>query len=405
MTTFVLDEVASGASLAARRISCFVLLVATSLLAACASVGPDKVISTHIAYNDAIQLTTTREVLVNVVRGRYSDPMSFLRVEAINAQFSVSAGATAGAGGLGLEGAAAEVGTSVGYSDAPTITFVPQSDSAFHKSMHSPMEVEDVIGLLHWSRLMRGSPGYEARVLRFLFASINGAAEIRMGQRSKLYDQRIDALARLMAIGAFLQQVPEWSFRGPAIPKDKLTGEDQVYAFDRALYFIEEDDGERARMALYRLVVALVLPDPADPEVLDALEDLGVKPGRTQYIFRPPTHARPGPLDPFSIWVTPRSLADIMTISGQFVSVPASHAGIVGSMDRTIDAPIQILNSETEPPFPYRVQHRNHWFYVDDSDTESKLFLRFLVGLYKSRIGTRQAQDAAPQLVLPVGGG
>ena len=50
-------------------------------------------------------------------------------------------------------------------------------------------------------------------------------------------------------------------------------------------------------------------------------------------------------------------------------------------------------------------EHRDHWFYVDDSDTESKVFLRLLVGLYKSRIGTRQAQDAAPQLVLPVGGG
>ena len=388
-----------------QRIARIALLAATGWLAACASVGPGKVVSTHIAYNEAVQLTATREVLVNVVRGRYSDPMSFLRVETINAQFSVSAEATAGAGGLGQEGAAAEVGTSVGYSDAPTITFVPQSDAAFYKSMHSPMEVEDVIGLLHWGRLMRGSPGWQGRILRLLFASINGAVEIRMGERNTLYDQRVDALVRLMAGGAFLRQVPEWSYRGPATVKDKLRGEDQVYAFDRALYFIEEDGGERVRMALYRLVVALVLPDPADPAVLDALEDLGVEPGRKQYIFRPPMHSVPGPLDPFSIWVTPRSLADIMIIFGQFVSVPASHTGIVGSIDRTIDAPIQILNSETEPPFPYRVQHRGHWYFVDDSDIESKLFLRFLVGLYKSRIGARQAQDAAPQLVLPVGGG
>ena len=80
------------------RIARFALLVATGALAACASVGPGKVVSTHIAYNEAVQLTTTREVLVNVARGRYSDPMSFVRVEAINASFSVTAGATAGAG-------------------------------------------------------------------------------------------------------------------------------------------------------------------------------------------------------------------------------------------------------------------------------------------------------------------
>ncbi len=67
-------------------------------------------------------------------------------------------------------------------------------------------------------------------------------------------------------------------------------------------------------------------------------------------------------------------------------------------MDRTIDA------SETEPPFPFRVQHRGYWFYIDDTDIQSKVFLRYLVGMYKSRIGTRQAEGAAPQLVLPIGG-
>ena len=122
-------------------------------------------------------------------------------------------------------------------------------------------------------------------------------------------------------------------------------------------------------------------------------------------IFRPPTQATPGLIDPFWNWVTLRSLVDILTISGQFVSIPDSHAGIVGSMDRTIDASIQIRTSETEPPFPYRVKHRDHWIYVDDSDAESRAFLRYIVGLYKPRIGTRQGQDAAPQLVLPVGGG
>ena len=405
ISTQMNKKIATEVVCTTQYIARYALMLATGLLVACASVGPDKVVSTHVAYNEAVQLTITREVLVNVVRARYTDPMSFLKVETVNAQFSVTAGVTAGAGGIGQAGAAAEVGTSVGYSDSPTITFIPQTDAAFYKSMHSPMEVEDVFGLLHWGRLMRGSPGYEDWILRLLFASINGAAEIKMGQRNKLYDQRIDALARLMAGGATLRQVAEFSFRGPATPRDKLTGEDLVYASDRSLYFIEQGDGKRVRMALYRLVVALVLPDPSDPKVLDALKDLGVEPGRAQYIFRPPMHARPGSLDPFAIWVTPRSLADIMALSGQFVSVPAAHNEIIGSMDRTIDAPIQIGYSATEPAFPYRVQHRDYWFYVDDSDPESKLFMRFLVGLYRSRIGSRQAQDAAPQLVLPVGGG
>ena len=79
----------------------FALLVASGLLASCASVGPGQMVSTHVAYNEAVQLTVTREVLVNVVRGRYSDPMSFLIVEAINASFSVNVAASAGIGGIG----------------------------------------------------------------------------------------------------------------------------------------------------------------------------------------------------------------------------------------------------------------------------------------------------------------
>ena len=64
----------------------------------CTTIGPQKLVSSHTAYNDAVQLTITREVLVNIVRSRYTDPMQFMRVSAINAQFSVSVGASGGAG-------------------------------------------------------------------------------------------------------------------------------------------------------------------------------------------------------------------------------------------------------------------------------------------------------------------
>jgi len=51
------------------------------------------------------------------------------------------------------------------------------------------------------------------------------------------------------------------------------------------------------------------------------------------------------------------------------------------------------------------VQHRGYWFYVDDSELESKMFLEAMVAAYLSRVGSKQAGDAGPQVVLPVGGG
>ncbi len=384
---------------------CLVLFSVT--FAGCASVGPDKLVSTHIAYNEAVQLSITREVLINIVRGRYSDPMSFLHVQSINAQFSLNVQSDAGVGGSGKDGTVGEVGGSMGYSDAPTITFVPQSDGAFYKSMHSPLDMEDVFGLMHWGRLLRGDEGSEERILRFLFASINGVSEISMGKPNLPYETRIKALATLFRSGAYLQQMAEWSVRGPKLDRNQLSGEEQVSAYDRGLYFIDEDlageDGDKVMMALSRPVVALVIPDQSNSMTQEALRDLGVDPGRKHYIFRPIYHLSPGQHEPHSIWITPRSFADVLSISGQFVQIPDAHLSITQPVNHTMNASIQIRFSETEPPYPYRVKHRGYWFYVDDSDINSKVFLRHLVGLYKSRIGTKQAQDKAPQLVLPIG--
>ena len=251
---------------------------------------------------------------------------------------------------------------------------------------------------------MTGNPGWQNRMLGFMFSSINGEADFRNGKRNVIYNQRIEALVQLMDNGAFLQQIAEWNYRGDSFDKNQLTAEDRVTAYDRGLYFIDEEGGDRVRMALYQHVVALIIPNSTDPTMIEALDKLGVQSGGEQYIFRPPSHMLPGERDPLAIWVTPRSLADILVISGQFVNVPSAHGNIVRSYDEYKDMPVQILNSEKEPASPYRVQHRGHWFYLDDLHTSSRAFLEFLVGLYQSRVGSQQAQGAAPKLVLPVGG-
>ncbi len=85
------------------------------------------------------------QVLKNIVRTRYSDPMQFITVSAINAQFSVSAGANVGAIGIGTEGAAGQAGGNVGYSDSPTITYIPLSDAGFNKSIDSPVDLQEAV--------------------------------------------------------------------------------------------------------------------------------------------------------------------------------------------------------------------------------------------------------------------
>ena len=113
----------------------------------CSSKGPTRLVSSHEGYNDAVQLVTSREVLKNIVRMRYADPIQFLSVSTINASFSVTSGASIGASGgatnPGGAGAAStnvggQTGASVGFSDSPTITFAPVHGAGAMKSLESP---------------------------------------------------------------------------------------------------------------------------------------------------------------------------------------------------------------------------------------------------------------------------
>ena len=119
------------------------VFLATLLNLGCSSIGPGKLVSTHEGYNDAVQMAVSREVLKNIVRLRYYDPIQFMRVTAVNANFSVSADNSAGVTvvGIGNANTSEQVGANIGYSDSPTITFVPQSDANFNKSLDSPVEL------------------------------------------------------------------------------------------------------------------------------------------------------------------------------------------------------------------------------------------------------------------------
>jgi hypothetical protein len=333
--------------------------------------------------------------------------MQFLSVSAINAQFSVNVGGTAGAGGIG-QGASGQASGSIGYSDAPTITYVPQSDAAAYKSLYGSFEVSEVIGFSLSYRFARMNPAWQALSLRFSFASINGADDFVGGNLSSQYDQRVRAFIRLLQLGASIRQIPEWDFDTSNILKESVAAEDMVAAFRMGLNFVEENDGQYVRLARYRLVPALTLPDPDDPEVIAALNDLGVAVGRTQYVLRPPAHSTPGEVDPYAIWVTPRSMNDAINLAAQCVEVPAEHAHIVPSLGpeagESSISTLRIRSAREEPVFPYRVQHRGYWFYVDDTDLGSKVFLEAMVAAYSSRVGSKRAEDAPPQVVLPVGG-
>ena len=173
-----------------RGIQAIAVVLGAVLLASCGKFGSRKLVSTHTAYNDAVQLTVTREVLTNIVRARYSDPMQFVKVASINAQFSVSVGGSAGvAGGAGA--VAGRGGGTIGYSDSPTITYVPSFGcNAFYKSLHSLLAARRGNRLRPWIPLREdGLRAGRALSLLFTFGAINGGDRCHRGSPgSELYN-------------------------------------------------------------------------------------------------------------------------------------------------------------------------------------------------------------------------
>lgn len=170
------------------------LIVALIGMTGCGSIGTQQLVPTHEGYNDAVQLAITREVLKNIVRDRYLDPPQYMHVTSINAQFSVSAGASGAATGIGTGNTTGQVGGNIGYSDSPTISFAPKFGAAEYKALIAPIGLGEAMGFV----FLYGN--FQPHQIALAFGAINDAPD-RAGPAGDAYRARVDALARLLAGG------------------------------------------------------------------------------------------------------------------------------------------------------------------------------------------------------------
>lgn len=373
--------------------------------AGCTTVGPQKLVSSHESYNDAVQLTVSREVLKNIVRKRYSDPMQFIAVSTINAQFSVSSGVNVGASGIGTSSAAGQAGANIGFSDSPTITFVPQSDAGFNKSLDTPVNLQEALSyVFHTGR-------FQSYEIGLVIGAINDSPD-RSGKRGERYRQKVRALQNLIEQGATLRNFREFYPRHEPISMEQVTGRAYVEAAKAGLYFYDAGGG-KLYLASKHMGIALVVPSQADAAITADLALLELEPGEKMYPLRAPSAAEPElfGVQPNTIWLAPRSVESMIELAGMQVKIPEEHLqnGLVVEksygINTGVDLPLTIRSSKDQPLSPYRIQHRGYWFYIDDTDTVSKQIFTTIVDSYSSRIGSKGPGDEAPQIVLPISGG
>ena len=357
------------------------VVLATCMLAAGCSggFGPRALKFNRNQYNMAMQQTSAQELLLNLVRLRYRDTLLFLQVASLSASLKFS-------GGIGLSGEMPTQGPSivtldgsVALEESPTMTYTPLQGEDFVKQMLEPVELEVL--------LLLSSSGWSVEcALRLLVQSINGIpnAPTASGPTPELAPK----FERFLRVAHLIRSLQQRSLIDLSTTPESVLG------------------GANSPSMRIFLVLAPGALDLA--ETRELVETLDLIPGRPYYEIV----SRIGPHDPERISVDARSATEAMFYASQSVEVPRAHEED-GRVTVTLEEGGQRfdwskltgnlirIRSGGRPDGAYvAVKYRGRWFYIEDSDLESKTTFALLNTVLALQAG--EVPRSGPVLTLPV---
>ena len=389
--------------------------------------GPKALSYSRTEYNRAVQLTANEQMLLNIVRMRYRDAPEFVAVSSISTQFTFDAGATVG---TDLKSSLPDIfhaDGSVAASERPTITYMPLQDEQFAHRLLSPMSMETLLLLTRTGWSME-------RVLRLIVQNINGLdnATSAGGPTPQLrpdfesfkkiagYFRKLQNRNQLEI--AYQKSKEPKTLSGP-IPIQQIAGTDLVLAAEKGFRFDVNEAGTQVTLTspdqFLVLRIASNIDKTSEGDVI--FKELNMDPPGAKSSYYPLRLANEGQLFEGretvknQLWISTRSLLETLYYLSQGIDIPAGHykEGIVtktlnpdGSVfdwnELTGDL-LRIHHSKQRPIHSsVAIQYREHWFFIDDSDLQSKSTFSLLMELYNLEIRGGGAVSA-PVLTLGVG--
>jgi hypothetical protein len=337
-------------------------------LAGCRSFGARQVPLDRFDYNQAIAQSTNEQMLLNVVRLRYSEVPVFLAVNSVLTQYVYS-------GSIGVEGqtgeslgdAAWSVAGSAGvvYVERPTITYSPLSGQEFAAQLLAPVPSDLVFGLVQsgWPPDQLLSMMLQ-RVNDLEFASLSAEPTAADRERSAAFAE---------AVGLVIDAAAHESI--------------EMHTDDKGTrYLVFRQD-----------------PDAAAAHVVDRLKQvIGLDRGQSRFRVTTQVIGR----DPDEVTVKVRSLLGLMGFLSHGVLVPAEHAAAVAGDGLAEDLgpgpPFHVQSQSERPDDAFiAVRHAGYWFFIPRSDHESKRAFGLLTYLFQMQ--APQMQGAGPLLTVPAG--
>lgn len=389
--------------------------------------GPTALDVSRVRYNQAIQRTTSEQLLLNLVRLQYRESPLFLGVGSVSAQFqfkeSASLSGTIREGPNPINPDQLVIGGQLGYEERPTITFAPLQGREFVSQMLSPLQLDTIL-------LLSQSGWSVDRVLRLTVQTMNGLdnAPTASGPTPD-YAPRYQDFARVTHLLRALQkkgwlEIGYESREGElavSFPFERVSLPDVVEASIQGYRVRPGPDGRNLVLTDSARVLAWRIPPAAaeSSEVAEMVELLGLKPGQPAYDIQLTIGGQPDPKvapgQRTHINIATRSLMGTFFYLSQAVEVPGEHRqkGVVTTtrqpngelFDWTlVTGDLLRVHAQRTPPLGagVAVRHRGYWFYLDDTDLTSKSTFGLLSQLFAFQAGA--IEGIAPVLTLPVGG-
>jgi hypothetical protein len=398
------------------------------------ALGPRALEKSHGRYNEAFARVDSEELLLNIVRLRYGDPLAEVEVSAITAQYELDAQAdarpffsTEASADIFRSFSTVLPGAGVSGSNRPTLTLTPIHSGETSARYLRPITLDGVIVFSETSWPI-------STVFRLWLEGMSGLPNAPSASGPtrgfppdyREFHRAVELLQALQDRGELTFRSVEEDVPGDPIPADRVSGADLVEARKAGHEYRLTPD--RASWQLVRRVRKLYLDlSPRalqDPEYAELVGLLRLTPGRTRYEVVQSTvgfiEKRPDAPPSDRITLVPRSLIQVMYYASHGVEVPPEHfaAGVAkptmepdgrvfdwGQVTGGVFAVKAACQKKRPACASVAVRHRGYWFYIDDTDHASKSTFTLLRPARRLDVGGPgvERRGGAPVLTLPVG--
>ena len=408
------------------------LLCAASALAAGCALGPRSVEQSRLRYNEAVKTTAEQQLLLNIVRLRYTDNPSSLAVTAIADQQEVAAGLkaipffAADAGGMSFGGYRGSILPQAELTRAtrPTLSYTPQDDNEFTRRLFTPISLEGTAYLAKTTWPI-------STVFRLYLENLNWVsnAETASGPTPRSPPEFADFLAGITALQRLQDRklVTLYSEEREQPLTDGVPAGDQtpaaaVEAAKAGFEYRKDAAGAWAVVRKQTRPVLRVGAVPADdPDFAAFCRAFKLDPTKRTFPLTAENldpylaGAPAGGLDRLDLET--RSLLQVLFFVAHGVEVPPPHAasgaapqtfgpdGVGFDWGGVLAGLFKVCWAEGKRPPPaaaVAVFYRGYWFYIDDRDRDTKATFALLTELSHLELGTKAG--TAPILTLPLGG-